>query len=103
MPFFQPLAIFSPTSNCAGRFQFSRLYKVMEPTDSFSTGLEVCSEVLLFLASQLHRLHPGAIFEFISVDRNAAQIVIPWAETRGFRLLDVQEIEGNRTRFLIQR
>ncbi|HLA44148.1 MAG TPA: sulfurtransferase TusA family protein, partial [Aggregatilineales bacterium] len=74
-----------------------------EPADSFSTGLAVCSEVMLYLASRMHRLKPGEVLEFISTDPDAAKELIPWVEMRGYTLLDVQQLEDQQTRFLIRR
>jgi len=75
----------------------------IQPADSFSTGLEVCTEVMLFLASRMQKLAPGEVFEFISSDPNAANELIPWIEMRGFELLDFQEIADHQIRFLIRR
>ena len=75
----------------------------IEPADSFATGLAVCSEVMLYLASRMHKLNPGDVLEFISTDPDAAAELIPWVEMRGYTLLDVQELDNQQTRFLIRR
>jgi len=75
----------------------------MQAKDSFSTGLEVCTEVLLYLASRMQQLTEGETFEFVSTDPNAAEQIIPWAEMRGYDLLDITRIDDTQTRYLIRR
>jgi|GEM_PF-3801198 len=70
---------------------------------SFSSGLEVCFEIKLFLASRIEPLEDGAVFEFISAHPNAKAEVEPWVYERGYDLLEVQDLDNNQTRFLIRR
>jgi TusA-related sulfurtransferase len=75
----------------------------IQANDSFSTGLQVCTEVLLYLASRMHQLAEGETLEFVSTDPNAADQIIPWAEMRGFDLLETTRIDETQTRYLIRR
>jgi len=75
----------------------------MDIKDHFATGFAVCSEVLLFLASRMLKLKSSEVLEFVATDPHAADAILPWIEMRGYILLEIQELEGNRTRFLIQR
>jgi TusA-related sulfurtransferase len=75
----------------------------MQPADSFSTGLEVCYEVKLYLTSLMSQLAEGGVLEFISSDPHAVQELKPWAELRGYEILDIQPLDDTRTRFLIRR
>ena len=71
--------------------------------DSFEMGLEVCTEVLLYLSSRMQTLAQGDVLEFVSSDPNAATQIIPWAEMRAFELLDITQIDDTHTRYLIRR
>ncbi len=76
---------------------------VIQPNDSFSTQLEVCYEIKLYLATLLHRLEPGEVLEFISTDPNAQAELETWAVLRGHELVDIQPLDAQRTRFLIRK
>ncbi|NJL92311.1 MAG: sulfurtransferase TusA family protein [Anaerolineae bacterium] len=75
----------------------------IQPTDTFSTQLEVCYEVLLFLSTRMQRLAPGEILEFISCDPDAPRAVEEWTALRSYELLAVEALEDGQTRFLIRR
>ena len=71
--------------------------------DTFSTGLEVCTEVLLYLASRMNQLAEGETLAFVSSDPNAANEIIPWVEMRGYTLIDITQIDDTHTQYLIRR
>jgi TusA-related sulfurtransferase len=75
----------------------------IQANDSFSTGLEVCTEVLLYLALRMHQLADGEILAFVSSDPNAANEIIPWVEMRGYALIDIKQIDDSWTQYLIRR
>lgn len=56
--------------------------------DSFSSNLEICYEVLLYLSSRLAKLAPGQSLEFITSDPSAAEKIPDWCEQRGYMLLE---------------
>jgi TusA-related sulfurtransferase len=75
----------------------------IQPADSFSTKLEVCYEVKLYLTSLMAQLAEGEVLEFISSDPHAMEELEPWSELRGYEILDIQPLDDNRIRFLIRR
>ena len=72
-------------------------------TDSFVTTLELCYEILLYLASRMARLQPGERFEFITADPTATDKIPDWCDLRGFTLLDSGPAGNGRQRFIIQK
>lgn len=75
----------------------------MQPADSFSTRLEVCYEVLLYLASRMQHLAPGETMEFVSCDPHAHTEILNWVELRDYELLEVEALPDGQTRFLMRR
>ncbi len=76
---------------------------IQSPQDAFSTGLNVCFEVLLYLSSRLARLQPGETLEFIARDPGAEDKIQEWCEARGYTLLLSEPLPDGRQRFLIQK
>lgn len=74
-----------------------------ELSDSFSTRLEVCYEILLYLAYRIQKLSTGEVLEFVACDPNAPQEVLPWIELRGYELLEMEHLADGQIRFLIRR
>ncbi len=72
-------------------------------TDSFTSGLEVCFEILLYLNSRMRHLAPGDCFEFISTDPEARERVAEWCDLRGYCLLSSEAMLENGWRLLIQK
>jgi TusA-related sulfurtransferase len=75
----------------------------VQPTEHFSTNLQVCYEVKLYLAYLLQKLAPGEILEFTSSDPNSPAEILPWLELREYELVEIQHIEDNLIRFFIRR
>ena len=75
----------------------------MQPSESFSTELAVCYEVLLYLASRMAKLAPGETLEFISCDPQSRDEVTEWTALREYELLSVEDLSNGRIRFLIRR
>jgi len=75
----------------------------MEPADTFSTRLEVCYEVLLFLASRMQKLAAGQILEFISCDPDAEPEISAWVALHNYELVQIEPLADGQTRFLIRR
>lgn len=75
----------------------------MQPSETFSTELAVCYEVLLFLASRMAKLAPGEVLEFISCDPNARDEVAEWSALHEYELLAADDLPDGRIRFLIRR
>lgn len=75
----------------------------IQPTEIFETRLEVCYEVMLYLAARLQKLAAGEVLAFVSSDPNARHVIPSWADERGFEVIDIQELELDQTRFLIRR
>ena len=73
------------------------------PDDSFTTGLPVCYEILLYLSSRLARLDVGETLEFVTDDPEANDKIPPWCEARDYTLLDNQQLPDAWRRFLIQK
>ncbi len=73
------------------------------PQDAFSTGLDVCFEVLLYLSSRLARLKPGETLEFIARDPKAERRIQDWCDMRGYTLQLSERLPDGRQRFLIQK
>jgi len=72
-------------------------------SDSFSTELEVCFEVLLYLASLMQQLPVGEVLTFTSTDPNAQHAVIEWVELRGYELLRIEARADGSTQFQLRR
>ena len=73
------------------------------PQDSFSTEMQICYEVLLYLSSRLARLKPGEVLEFITDDPEAGEKISDWCDARDYTLLGQESLPGGRQRFLIQK
>ena len=76
---------------------------IESPQDAFSTGLDVCFEVLLYLSSRLARLKPGETLEFIARDPGAEDKLQSWCDVRGYTLQLSEPLPDGRHRFLIQK
>lgn len=79
-----------------------------QPQDLFTTPLDVCFEVLLYLHSRMAKLPDGAILEFTSPDPGAESEIAAWCDLRGFTLLSVESLSPSASgepqwRFLIQK
>ena len=70
---------------------------------SFASNLEICYEILLYLASRMGRLKPGERFEYITSDADAAEKIPPWCDMRGYTLLESGPSTDGRQRFVIQK
>src|SRR5258706_13350910 len=57
--------------------------------DTFASNLEICYEILLYLASRMIKLKRGECFEFITSDADAAEKIESWCDLRGFTLLEI--------------
>ncbi len=73
------------------------------PQDVFSTGLDVCFEVLLYLSSRMARLKSGETLEFIARDPGAEEKIQEWCDLRGSTLQLSERLPDGRQRFLIQK
>jgi TusA-related sulfurtransferase len=71
--------------------------------DTFTSDIEICYEVLLYLSSRLARLKSGDTLEFITGDPTADEKIPPWCELRDYTLLDNQLLSDGRRRFLIRK
>lgn len=71
--------------------------------DSFTTRLEICYEVLLYLSTRMARLQPGEILEFVTDDPNAGDKIHSWCEERDHALLSSEPLPDDRRRFLIRK
>ena len=76
---------------------------MIQPKDTFSTNLEVCYEVLLYLASQMQSLNKGDVLEFISSDPQAGDRISEWVVIRNYELITMETLADGQTRFLIRR
>jgi TusA-related sulfurtransferase len=72
-------------------------------TDHFASNLEICYEILLYLASRMARLKPGERFEFVTGDVSAVEKIPDWCEMRGYTLLESGPSADGRQRFVIQK
>lgn len=70
---------------------------------TFATDLEICYEVLLFLASRMAKVAPGDALTFISADPDAAAKVEEWCAYRGFVLEEATVIDAGHTRLVIRK
>jgi len=73
------------------------------PSDHFASDLQVCYEILLYLASRMAKLAPGELFEFVTRDAEAAETIPAWCETRDFTLRAADPLPDGRWRFVIQK
>ena len=73
------------------------------PNDRFASNLQICYEILLYLASRMAKLAPGDVFEFITRDPDAIEKIPTWCDTRNFTLCAVDPLPDDRWRFLIQK
>ena len=73
------------------------------PQDSFSTGMQICYEILLYLSSRLARLKAGQVLEFITDDPQAGEKIPDWCDARDYTLLGQESLPDGRQRFLIQK
>ncbi|MBZ0307240.1 MAG: sulfurtransferase TusA family protein [Anaerolineae bacterium] len=72
-------------------------------SETFSTGLEVCYEVLLYVSWLIQKLPEGEILDFTASDPNARNKIEPWAELNEYELVRVEVLQDGKTRFLIRR
>lgn len=72
-------------------------------SETFSTGLEVCYEVLLYVSWLMQKLPEGETLEFIASDPNAQSKIEPWIDLSGYELVHVEVLQDGKTRFLIRR
>lgn len=77
--------------------------ELQSPSDSFASHLQVCYEVLLYLASRMMKLQPGEIFEFVTSDAGAVDEIPPWCDLHGYTLLSVEPQPDQQWRFLIRK
>ncbi len=73
------------------------------PADTFDSNLEICYEILLYLAARLARLRFGEGFEYTTSDPDAPEKIAAWCEVRGFPLLLCESLSDGRSRFLIEK
>jgi TusA-related sulfurtransferase len=73
------------------------------PDDTFTSNIEICYEILLYLSSRLSRLKPGENFEFITGDPTASDKIPPWCDARDYTLISSTILPDGRQRFLIQK
>ncbi len=71
--------------------------------ETFTTDLNVCYEVLLYLAWLMQKLPEDELLEFIASDPNAENEITAWVELRGYVLVSVEHLENSKIRFLIRR
>jgi TusA-related sulfurtransferase len=71
--------------------------------DSFTTDMNVCYEVLMYLAGLMNKLPEGDVLEFITSDPNAEAEIRPWIELREYTLVSVDTQPDGKKRFLIRR
>lgn len=84
--------------------QWSRLIvEKIVMSQTFETELNVCYEVLLYLAWLMQKLPAGEVLEFIASDPNAETEIAEWVELRGYKLVAVETLENRKIRFLIRR
>lgn len=76
---------------------------MQNPSDNFTSHLNVCYEVLLYLAYRMQQLAPGEVLEFTSSDPQAPEALLPWIEARGDELLSMDYMEDGLLRFWIRR
>ncbi len=81
----------------------SHVMQAQEAQDSFDSNLPVCYEVLLYLASRMHKLEPGETLEFITGDTSAANRIAEWCDMRGYTLLTHDKAQDGRLRFVLQK
>lgn len=72
-------------------------------SETFSTNLEVCYEVLLYLSWLMQKLPAGETLEFIASDPNAENEIVEWVAMRGYELVAAKVLEDGKTRFVIRR
>jgi TusA-related sulfurtransferase len=71
--------------------------------DTFATSLEICYEVLLYLAGRLYKLAPGQTLEFVTSDPTANEKIPAWIDAREYELLSMSALPDGRYRFLIRK
>lgn len=71
--------------------------------DSFTSNLEICYEILLYLSGRLARLQPGEVLEYITSDPDAEEKITTWCDQRDYALLEVSTLPDGRSRFLIRK
>ncbi|MBO9309519.1 MAG: sulfurtransferase TusA family protein [Chloroflexi bacterium] len=71
--------------------------------ESFDSNLEICYEVLLYLASRMARLRAGEVFEYLSGDPSAESKIKDWCDARAFRLATCERLPDGRWRFVIEK
>jgi TusA-related sulfurtransferase len=71
--------------------------------ETFTSNLEICYEVLLYLASRMARLPAGEALEYISNDPEAAAKISAWCEAREFTLTCCERLPDDRWRFVIEK
>jgi TusA-related sulfurtransferase len=75
----------------------------LPPADHFSTTLEVCYEVLLYLNSRMAKLQPGEVLEFDTTDPGAQNEIPGWCDLRGYTLVSIEPISDTQWRYKIQK
>lgn len=76
------------------------------PTDRFSSTMQVCYEILLYLNSRMGKLQPGEVLEFVTTDPGTQDEIPQWCELRGYTLLSVEQIAATpleQWRYTIQK
>lgn len=71
--------------------------------ETFTSNLEICYEVLLYLASRMARLPDGEALEYISGDPDAAAKISAWCDARAFTLTCCERLPDDRWRFVIEK
>ncbi|MCE7946820.1 MAG: sulfurtransferase TusA family protein [Chloroflexi bacterium CFX4] len=80
------------------------MQRVEQPIgETFASNLEICYEVLLYLASRMARLPAGEALEYLSGDPEAAAKISAWCEAREFTLVCSERLPDDRWRFVIKK
>jgi TusA-related sulfurtransferase len=77
-----------------------------DAADHFSSTLQVCYEILLYLNSRMVKLQPGEVLEFTTTDPGAQDEIPQWCELRGYTLLAREQVAAQpepRWQYLIRK